>query len=59
MGANFNVYGDVHDSNKKITKVTEKGQSLTGYTLGLHLIKGQLLLSKMYLLDLAMRMLFG
>ncbi|WP_024621091.1 hypothetical protein [Metaclostridioides mangenotii] len=40
MGANFNVYGDVHVSNKKITKVTGKGQSLTGYTLGLHLVKG-------------------
>lgn len=40
MGAKFNVYADLSVSNKKITKVISKGQSLTGYTVGLSLTKG-------------------
>ncbi|WP_027701150.1 hypothetical protein [Metaclostridioides mangenotii] len=40
MGAKFNAYGTVNYSNGKITSVTGKGQSLTGYTLGLSLTKG-------------------
>lgn len=38
--ANFNVYADLDVANGKIKKVISKGQSLTGYTLGLSLTKG-------------------